>query len=616
MATYADVDLVQSSPELDAWIAQNISLGDLVEFRRAPRLHFLSNNLVWEDTRSDNATNCRPVKVGSLWWPRDASRFACGHFLATESQLALIRGRTSPQSGGVLQISDGTTTISPTMFLLPPRPLSQNAPDAAHLSQWTLPCPAFPSPGEPLYLITLVDIRYFWWDSSGSIVADGSTSWTAFMTAIFQALQFGVSLSIDAIPGAYQKPPPGLTSYLPYLPMLLDLCAYSVGQRICRTLDGNVFSQSATTAIGKMQGQIDANKERLAGGQMATPDLGSVTPSNVQVVFPATSPTLAPKSVKVSLSSLGLPGFAGVQTNTRTAIVRTPVAYDEANAAGMTALAKQMATDWYNWQLGKLDMVFDGIVAWSPEAMDDVEWVHTGLANTPDAKIYTRVQRQEWNPRGELLHVMLGGSDVNWVTPGASGISVFIPQGATSGTATIATGLVISPGDVIQIDAPYLDGIVVSYDPVSGVLVFDIAGGAWTLAIPPPTEFPGFSATTNLVINGATSGTWYDNDLHAQGPCWIAAVNDTSPNNFLISGMMMGLRATDINGVRFYHVWYDYDPPAFDDDPLPPSRPFVTSVACVNGVIQYTTALGLVGDGSPPAGLPAAGVSGVYGSSG
>src|SRR5262245_6270739 len=64
-----------------AWVEANITLADVLEFGN-PR------GCPWPTGLVDG-----PVRLGRLFWPRGASRFARFHFLATDPQLARIRSQ-------------------------------------------------------------------------------------------------------------------------------------------------------------------------------------------------------------------------------------------------------------------------------------------------------------------------------------------------------------------------------------------------------------------------------------------------------------------------------------------------------------------------------------------
>lgn len=267
MPTYAGVALAQPTPELAAIVAERIPLADIVQFTPSPRVSKLVIN--WP-TADEN--RLAKVKLGTLYWPTGASRWAVGCFLATESQLTAIRGNGATYAARPFILDDATSSITTNLWMLPPRPLFQD-PDKAGAAvgtayaKWILPKTDFASSGEPVYLLCLVDDRYFWWQKQSAIsIVEGTTTWAQFIAAVASAL--GVTITVDAIASAYLKPPAEIASYNEYLPPLLDLALWSIGQRFVRKLDGTCLTQGPVTARAAMQAQV-ASFDRLAGGQFA-----------------------------------------------------------------------------------------------------------------------------------------------------------------------------------------------------------------------------------------------------------------------------------------------------------------------------------------------------------
>jgi hypothetical protein len=256
MITYAGVELPAPTAEAAAWIAANIRLSDIEEMLQpdaeGPTMRTFQ-------TRSWMKNDLR-VEVGTLAWPQGASRWAIGHFLAHGSQLDAIRAAAYGGSSGnqsvpqPLVMGDPSIplgTITTNLYLLPPRPLAQ-----------------FTEP-TTLYLLTLVDERFYWWNKTlDYAVVGGTTQWTDLFAAIGTAL--GISILLEVYPAAYLTPPASLTTRYDYIPTLLDAASASLGQNIVRDLDGTVSSVGTGTA-----GTLDAlnlanNFPVLAGGYFQT----------------------------------------------------------------------------------------------------------------------------------------------------------------------------------------------------------------------------------------------------------------------------------------------------------------------------------------------------------
>ncbi len=397
MISYGGVNLTSDAATL-AVAEARLSLADLKEWaRRSFPGRLATLGLDWLGREE------RPV-YNRLVWPVGASQFAYGHFLCTTADLAILR----PQAyiAGVLTalplvLNDGNPgrSFTASLLMLPPRPLGQCG-----------------TAGDQ-YLLTLVDSRYFWWETAGSVaVTAGVTTWVQLFAAIGTAL--GVSITVDPIPAAYLNPPADFNTYFEYLPPQLDAAARSVGMKVIVRTDGTVHVVSAATAAMTFIGNLALNPI-VAGGLIdltndTTSDLGGVLPSVVEVAFPtvdaSNNPTGTSTGVAVALSSLSLSQYSGATTFLGQHLLRCSAGAGPSNTAQITALANQMASDWYQWQAARPDVAYNGVCPWVMSGMEDrVEWTHHASALT------TRVQRPPWNVRNETGLVSgSGGSVTNY----------------------------------------------------------------------------------------------------------------------------------------------------------------------------------------------------------
>lgn len=338
----------------------------------------------------------RQPRLGQLLWPTGASRWTVGRFLMAGSDVQRLRDLAYNGATGykALQfiLDDGTTSngnanrIKTDLFMLPPRPLDQ-----IHNE-------------EQLYLLTLVDERYFWQQVAADVEVDaGTTTWAGLYAAIATAL--GVTITVDAVEAAYLKPGAELSSRYDRLPQMLDMVCYCSGRRLVRSLDGTLTAQNPVNALLSQRQQLTKwGKE--GGGLLAFDrnigvhrcDLKPLVPDEVLVTFPvmAGSPLELPYTIAVTLTSLDLPEFLGITARDGSQIIRTSVTASGSgtptNNTELTALAQRIATDWYRWQLGRQDTRFAGIVPYDPEGVSDhICWQHT------EEDCYTRVQRGPWN---------------------------------------------------------------------------------------------------------------------------------------------------------------------------------------------------------------------------
>ncbi len=357
----------------------------------------------------------RPVELGRLSWPAGAGRWACGHWLADTDTLADIRAAGAPGSALPLVIDDGTRSITTSLYLLPPRPLALCGGDPA------------------LYLLTLVDDRFFWhWRTSAVAVTGGTTTWAQLFAGVASAL--GITVTPDAIDADYLKPAPQFTSYYEDLPTLLDAAAASVGQRIVRRLDGTVLSQGGANGLAQGLANLAAGYPKLAGGVITDADLLASLPATVLVSFPQADTTQAPYAV-----AIGGSGLRG------TVSIRDTAIYDGSNATELNSLADLIATDWENLQSGTWDVVYSGVAPWVPDCLtDEISWTHR------EGDFSTRARRGPWDGWPDTLLHYSSAATTDHIYPGASLVPVGGYRGVTGRTAegdTVKDGLLLALGE-------------------------------------------------------------------------------------------------------------------------------------------------------------------------
>lgn len=251
MLSFGGIPLQVPSIQVASWIESRIPIREAFTFFR-PR--WLADQLF--DPRSlFNWIFSRPLKLNCYFNPWGASRFSYAVVLADAKMHAAITAQNENGEALPFVMDDGLgSSITTSLFMLPPIPLSKII---------TLPL----TPSLPLYLLILVDRRYYWWESAAKIeVEEGVSQWEDVYADIADGL--GIELTIDPIPIAYLLPSSGFTKNYQYLPLLLDCVASSVGQRIVRTLDGNFYARNALTANGLMIANANLYK-KYAGGSIS-----------------------------------------------------------------------------------------------------------------------------------------------------------------------------------------------------------------------------------------------------------------------------------------------------------------------------------------------------------
>lgn len=410
MLSYAGVPLVEPSAELAGWISARIPAERAFGFFRPARLSRAAL-----DPRAHFAWFLnRPVEVGTFVNPWGAARWGYCFALADGAMyqaLASASGTAQP-----LTISDGVaSSVTTNLHLLPAVPLAQIA----------------AAPALPLYLLPLVDARYFWWERAAKIeVEEGVTTWAELYAALATALN--IALTCDPVSSDYLKPAHCLGAPYDYLPMLLDWVAASVGQRIARGLDGNVYARNAFTGQALALAQKDLYA-RVAGGQYDFSSLPADVPFQVAVRFPRALDHR--ESFVVTVAGSGRSGQKLIHSS---ALARGLPQSPPSNASELTLLGQKIGTDFYAWRALGLEARYAGPVPWTPDGIHDVEVRHNA------AGITTAVHRAEWEPPfGKLLHAGEAGSDRDCECPPPAARMVRIE--AIYGRFCLATLLVWDP---------------------------------------------------------------------------------------------------------------------------------------------------------------------------
>jgi hypothetical protein len=379
------------------------------------------------DLDSDNAHFPADVDLYELFVPTGASRFGFFRGLMAAADVAALTG-TGPRSryydsgSGLPRLQScvfrmgvvPSTTITRTMYLLPPVPLTGLGGSA------------------DAYLVTLVDDRY--WGQFGTLPTGGLSGW-GFNNTWQALIQNLLNQSLGSSAVSYPAPWPPAAAYgqpdldsdfytfgSPVGPMA-DAALASVGRVLCgdyavvRWADANAAAAAARTANAAA---------RIAGGalwplhQAGGTELALVAhlPNTVQVVFPhwitgsgyaaatllsgpiltgcdprphssdgeygqATVLAYTPADLGSPYDSLvtdsGTPNGASVTLRT-TAKAVYPANYGSGggvtNLAAMQDLAKQLAMDFYDCQSQAVVETYRGLVAFDPRAALDVTYAY------------------------------------------------------------------------------------------------------------------------------------------------------------------------------------------------------------------------------------------------
>lgn len=231
------------------------------------------------------------LKIGDFYYPATASRWSVYRGLASSSIVKAILDQLSiPESDDpnpvqwtaapfIMQAAaispnnpQGTTdhyTVQTNMFMLPPRPLAE------HGGRF-----------DGLYLITLVDERYYWQFRTISLQIDQQTPWDMLIFQIANALNLTINdnqvdLFWDTIPAVYgyAEPDSQLWTSNSNAAQLFDAVAANIGCTLVRNLNGTyglvppVFSQQILQAnlLGMAANLDPATVLSMTSGQTGYP---------------------------------------------------------------------------------------------------------------------------------------------------------------------------------------------------------------------------------------------------------------------------------------------------------------------------------------------------------
>lgn len=301
-----------------------------------------------------------PLKINQLYWPSGATRWAIGLFLCDQTTAFAIE--QSLGTAQTLKMSDGINTpaISVSMYALAPRPIN------------------LLSRGQTLYLLPLVDERYYWQQKHvAGVTLDDESDWTlGGDLGISTAITVG---TVDIQNAAYGIPDNDeLGRDYENAAAMLDAVAWSTGRRIVRRMNGTTYIERPDTAAPLVVANLADQKNAIAGGSIAP----APVPATVRCVFPRLcdhiplSHLLYAKDKTPTGAAASLPTVADTfhvvhstawaRVTAVASLTSTPV-----NETFLDTLAAQIAADYYAWRAKAFDVTFQGAKAWVITGFDD-----------------------------------------------------------------------------------------------------------------------------------------------------------------------------------------------------------------------------------------------------
>lgn len=449
--------------------------------------------------------------IGEFYYPTTASRWSVFRGLATSSQIKKMLATTQCKNPAsfILKVnpivpnrphdSPEPYTITTSMYLLPPRPLAETG-----------------GTMDGLFLVTLVDERYYFQGTPVTLRPTKFTTWNSLLETIATALN--VTITPPTVSPNFHIPEADsqFWSNAENAATLLDAVAFNIGCTVVRNYDGTYKLLTPTesqTLVSINRGNAD-RVVRTAGGdifnsgtqKLPSGDLlkarNAVIPKSIWVAFPkyitgdpvphflnSRYQTQRPTSwyeesygdthlVNCPIASGGafVSGLIGVGSkflrSTAKALysgeIEAASGLLPANNEGLHLLAMQMGQTYYGNQVAAaLDESYPGTFRWQLEGIHDIIW--TVSCRTRQA--ITRVIHAEWTQEvieyqqsstsGTDILVDLRAPNVPYGVGGPSVAQTWIDS-STSGTVTELRDTLLS-GNIISVPFLKVDHFPTNY---------------------------------------------------------------------------------------------------------------------------------------------------------
>lgn len=475
------LDFQQPLERLYAELERRIPSTYLHDFQQPTGTQQAGVVLPWDDSTPPTPQ----LQLGDWYYPWGASRYSVFRGWMTSSQYKAALAATGGSNPATFTMTADSSlpaypnaqgSVSTAMYMLPGRPLAEHG-------------GAF----DGVYLITLVDGRYYFAGNRADLKVTQDTTWDDLIFRL--GLAIGATISYSAIESVYGRPEPDSPLWAKSCPAehLIDLVAYNLGRTFVRSLDGSysllTYAESKAVVLAN---RGNAKKiVRYAGGDLFSsgnvskagdlnPAKNSVLPSSVVVAFPKYAMTPVPHFVndryqnqrpsawvednvgsyhEVTVpSSAYASGLTGTSTYTIRALAKAVYSGEDSssanNATGLEALATKIAQDYAASLVTEaLDEVYPGVLAWTPEGLHDVVWTYSARRE----KACTRVVCRAWtdgNAQSQHATPVTSGQTVNLI--GVGGRSVAQTWRDSYGDEVTATLLGSGPGPIMSGDSYFI----------------------------------------------------------------------------------------------------------------------------------------------------------------
>jgi len=296
-----------------------------------------------------------------------------------------------------LQIGTGTAVVNCKMYMLPPIPIAR----MPYNRSKSVAC-AY----EGLWLITLVDDRFWWNMRATDSDTIASTTWNGMFSALMSKIG-GVGADIETS-SPYGNMPKELynCNWQPQMAQIFDCYLYQTQKRLIKNYNGTYSIVGPAMAKSLVAVNSIGEFNVVAGGGLRmSPLVASTAPSLATAI--ANAPMIPWKECQDLRHAL--PRGITFLTKACTAVtVQNPFAAP--SAAGRykvykvkytapSAFYTNFAIDWFEWRRSSFDMTIAGIYSWLPTGHEDyIEFYHGA------DYAYTRIVKNQANDlTGRLL---------------------------------------------------------------------------------------------------------------------------------------------------------------------------------------------------------------------
>ena len=359
-----------------------------------------------ENLAAWNSPRCHPARLptpnypdapelipGDIYWPTGATRWAVAEFLIDRTTAQAMASRPVPE-GGISQ-EPGPDWSSPYVSVL----VRSGSVSATFRMYPVEPAPIHWSGS--LYLLRLVDDRYFWRDrvhAVGAIEndqANPSVVWTRLLLSVRASLfpfREPWPLVIEpCIPPEYLHPDLGKLAQYERVPAadLLDALAWSVNRRVViQPGEEVIYLRSAAAELPVVASNFGVPGPHVisAGGTRRETPLPARLAMRFD--FQPTIPAAWHSAVSdvpdnpISSDDVGMPLAAllaeatgprdvGGQAGVFSAARAYGTSGVPANAAELQTLADIYTAEWYGWRRAQYDAAFSGLKPWRLTGFDD-----------------------------------------------------------------------------------------------------------------------------------------------------------------------------------------------------------------------------------------------------